>query len=176
MSEKTIFRIIFGVSVLVFLVVLLLNRNLLPKPEILPPFVPYLPKLNALLNGTCTVLLLISYYFIRQKNIPVHRRINILAFSLSSLFLLSYVTFHFFAEETKFPSDHPLRPLYLSILTSHIVLAAIVLPLVLISFYRGLNMQVEKHRKIVRWAFPIWLYVTVSGVVVYLMISPHYNF
>jgi putative membrane protein len=176
MSEKKIFRIIFALSVLVFLIVLILNRNILPKPEIPPAFVPFLPKLNALLNGTCTVLLLLSYYFIRKKNIPAHRRINIIAFSLSSLFLISYVMFHFFAEETKFPFDHPLRSLYLSILISHIALAAIVLPLVLISFYRGLNMQVEKHRKIVRWAFPIWLYVTVSGVVVYLMISPYYNF
>jgi putative membrane protein len=84
--------------------------------------------------------------------------------------------FHLFTEETKYPSGHPMRYLYYFILISHILLAAIVLPLVLISFYRGLNMQVDKHKKIVRWSFPIWLYVTVSGVVVYLMISPYYNF
>src|SRR3989338_4056907 len=109
MGEKNIFRIISAVSVLVFLIVFLLNRGLLPKPETLPAFIPFLPKLNALLNGTCTVLLLFSAYFIRKKNILAHRRINIIAFALSSLFLVSYVTFHFFAEETKFPSHPPLR-------------------------------------------------------------------
>jgi putative membrane protein len=86
------------------------------------------------------------------------------------------VTYHYFADETKFPAGNPLRSIYLIILTSHIILAALVLPLILISFYRGLNMQVPQHKKIVRWAFPIWLYVTITGVIVYLMISPYYKF
>jgi putative membrane protein len=132
--------------------------------------------MNAIINGTCTVLLLTSFYFIRQKKIWIHKRLNIATFFLSSLFLISYVAYHYFADETKFPADNPLRPLYLTILTSHIILAALVLPLILISFYRGLNMQVPQHKKIVRWAFPIWLYVTITGVIVYLMISPYYKF
>jgi putative membrane protein len=78
--------------------------------------------------------------------------------------------------ETSFPAGNSLRPLYLVILVSHIVLAALVLPLILLSFHKGLQNQVEKHKKLVRWAFPIWLYVTVTGVIVYLMISPYYPF
>jgi putative membrane protein len=175
-SEKNIFRIIFSVSLLVFVLVIVLNRKILPRPEVIPSFVFFLPKLNAIINSVCTVLLLTTYYFIRRKKITIHKRINITTFFLSSLFLISYITYHYFADETKFPADNPLRPVYLTILISHIVLAALVLPLVLISFYRGLSMQVELHKKIVRWTFPIWLYVTVSGVIVYLMISPYYPF
>jgi len=175
-SEKNIFRIIFSVSLLVFILVIVLNRKILPRPEVPPAFIFFLPKLNAIINAICTILLLTTYYFIRRKKISIHKRINITTFFLSSVFLISYVTYHYFADETKFPADNPLRPVYLIILTSHIILAALVLPLVLISFYRGLNMQVPQHRKIVRWTFPVWLYVTITGVIVYLMISPYYRF
>ena len=107
-----------------------------------------------------------------------------------SLFLVSYILFHYFAPETRFgdangdgilsPEEAAaagnIRYVYYVILSSHIILAAAVLPLILISFYRGLQMQVEKHKKIVRWSYPIWLYVTITGVIVYLMISPYYHF
>jgi len=116
-----------------------------------------------------------SFIFIKQKKITLHKKVNILAFFLSSGFLVSYILYHYFSEETGFPKDNPLRPLYLTILLSHILLAALVLPFILISFYRGLNMQVEKHKKIVRWSYPIWLYVTITGVIIYLMISPYYS-
>ncbi|MEK6616178.1 MAG: DUF420 domain-containing protein, partial [Bacteroidota bacterium] len=105
----------------------------------------------------------------------VHKKINLTAFFLSSIFLVSYILYHYFTEETKFPSDNPLHPLYLVILLSHILLAALVLPFILISFYFGLNMKVPQHKKIVRWSYPIWLYVTITGVLVYLMISPYYS-
>ena len=175
-SEKNIFRIIFSVSLLVFVLVIVLNRKILPRPDVPPSFVYVLPKLNAIINATCTVLLLVSFYFIRKKKIQIHKRLNIITFFLSSAFLISYVMYHYFADETKFPVDNPLRPVYLTILTSHIILAALVLPLVLITFYRGLNMYVVTHRKIARWTFPIWLYVTITGVIVYFMIAPHYKF
>lgn len=174
MSDKKILRVIYILSAVVFTAVVVLYT--LPKQQNIPAFVKYLPTLNALLNGTCSLLLMASFYQIKRKDYVLHRRLNITAFVLSSVFLISYVLFHSFGIETKYPSDHPLRPLYLFILLSHIVLAAIVLPLVLISFYRGLNNQTELHKKITRWSFPIWLYVTISGVVVYLMISPYYNF
>ena len=175
MTDKKFFILSVAVSVIVFSVVVILN--IIPKPDFAPPlFVKHLPLLNAFLNGTCSVLLLASLYFIRKKNILVHKKINITAFFLSSIFLVSYILFHYFSEETKFPSDNSLRPLYLVILISHIILAALVLPFILISFYFGLNMKVPQHRKIVRWSYPIWLYVTVTGVVVYLMISPYYNY
>lgn len=190
MTDKFIFRFVAAVSIFVFLVVLILNRRIIPAPAVLPSFTHYLPKLNAVLNGTCSVLLLLSLYFIKQGKITLHKRINIITFCFSSLFLVSYILFHYLAPETKYgdldgdgllSTDEigaagGVRYIYYVILTSHIILAAGVLPLILLSFYRGLQMQVEKHKKLVRWAFPIWLYVTITGVVVYVMVSPYYHF
>ncbi|MCO4293460.1 DUF420 domain-containing protein [Solitalea sp. MAHUQ-68] len=189
MSEKLLFRIVAGVSVFVFVVVVLLNRKVLPAPAVDPSSILILPKLNAFINGTCSILLLLSLYFIKQKNIAVHKKLNLTAFFLSSLFLVSYIAYHWLApQEAKFGDlngDGTVdstelvnagsgRTIYLIILISHIILAALVLPLVLLSFYWGLKMEVAKHRKITRWSYPIWLYVTITGVVVYLMISPYY--
>ncbi len=175
-QDKLYFRIVMAVSIVVFIAVVALNRKFIPRPDVTPEFVYLLPGLNALINATCSVLLLVSLYFIKQKNIDAHKNINIVTFLLSSVFLVSYVLFHYFVDSTEFPSDNSLRPLYLSILIPHIVLAALVLPLILLSFYHGLKMNVAKHRKLVRFAYPIWLFVTVSGVIVYVMISPYYTF
>jgi putative membrane protein len=191
MTDKFIFRFVAAVTVVVILLVVLLNRHMIPGPAVAPAFTPYLPMLNAIINGTCTVLLLLSLYFIKQGNITVHKRLNILTFCLSALFLVSYVLFHYLMRNETVYGDvngdgkvlgdeitqyGAMRKIYLTILTPHIILAAGVLPLILLSFHRGLQMQVEKHRKLVRWAFPIWLFVTASGVVVYLMIKPFYHF
>jgi len=191
MTDKFIFRFVAGITIFVILVVIVLNRHLVPGPAIAPAFTPYLPMLNAVLNGTCTVLLLTSLYFIKQRNIKIHKRLNILTFCLSSLFLVSYIVFHYLMRNDTLYGDANfdgvlsadeqaasggMRTLYLSILIPHIILAAGVFPLILLSFYRGLQMQVEKHRKLVRWTFPIWLFVTATGVIVYLMIKPYYHF
>jgi len=179
MNDKLIFRIVWTVSVLVLLVIILLQAhivNLFPNHDVLPKWVQFLPTLNALINGTCTVLLLISYCFIRQKKIKIHKILNVTAFILSSIFLVSYLIFHSAGVETKFGGEGTIRYVYFFILITHIILAAIVLPLILFSFYHGMKMHVEKHRRLVRWSFPIWLYVTITGVVVYLMISPYYSF
>ncbi len=173
-GEKKIFLWIVIFSLLVLITIIILSQ--LPKAAHIPPFVKILPAFNATINGLTAVLLLISFYFIRQKKVSVHKRINIICFFLSALFLVSYVTWHSFGVETKFPAENSFRALYLFILITHIILAAVVLPLVLISFYFGLTNQVKRHRKIVRWSFPIWLYVAITGVVVYLMISPYYQF
>ena len=173
-NDKFYKRLIWIVSVLIFLAVLFLSR--LPRASVIPDWAKFLPPLNATLNGITFILLLISYYFIRRKQIHIHRSINLVAAALSTLFLLSYVTFHSFGIETTFPKENSLRPFYLFILFTHIVFAAVVLPMVLLSLYRGLTMQVKKHKSIARWAFPVWLYVTLTGVIVYLMISPHYKF
>lgn len=175
-KEKFIFRIIVVLSSVVFLLVLILDSKILPRPQPMPSFAKYLPLLNAIINGSCAILLLLSLKAILAKNVQRHKKINVLTFVLSTIFLLSYVTYHWLSEETKYPLDNPLRPLYLAILISHIILAAIVLPMILLSFWYGLSNQVSKHRKLVRFTFPIWLYVTITGVVVYLMISPYYNF
>jgi len=191
MSDKFIIRFVAVVTIVVIALVVLLNRHLIPGPAVAPSFTPYLPMLNAVLNGTCTILLLLSLYQIKQGNITLHKRLNIITFCLSALFLASYVLFHYLMRneivygdingdgqlsEAERTSAGSLRTIYLAILTPHIILAAAVLPLILMSFHRGLQMQVEKHRKLVRWTFPIWLYVTASGVVVYLMIRPFYHF
>lgn len=183
MNDKSVFRLVMAISVVVFVAVVILNRKILPVPEVIPDFVYKLPRLNAMINGTCTLLLLLSLYFIKQKNIAVHRKLNIIAFCLSAVFLVSYITYHWMAKETTFPLDNPMRTTYLLILVSHIILAAIVLPLILLSFYYGLKSQepegqayIQRHRKLTRWSYPIWLYVTVTGVVVYLMISPYYTY
>jgi putative membrane protein len=182
MNDKLVFRIIMIISIVVFGAVIILNKKILPVPETIPAFVYKLPKLNAMLNGTCSLLLLLSLYMIKQKNIAVHKKLNIITFILSSLFLLSYITYHWLAQETTYP-EGPLRTPYLVILISHIILAAAVLPLILLSFYYGLKTQLpnghvyyQKHKRLTRWSFPIWLYVTITGVVVYVMISPYYQF
>ena len=174
MSNQSIFRLVMALTAVVLIAVFVLNKKILPVPAEIPLWVYKLPALNAILNGTCSALLVFSFMMIKKKNIEAHKKINISAFFLSALFFVSYITYHWMAQETHYPEDSPIRPLYLFILASHIILAAIVLPLVLLSFHKGLTMQVEKHRKLVRYTFPIWLYVTVTGVIVYLMISPFY--
>ena len=130
----------------------------------------------------------ITRYFIKRRNIEIHKQINLIAFVLSSLFLVCYILYHWLSKETVYGDmDHDgllsdaeslavasSKSIYYFILISHIVLAAIVLPLVLLSFYSGLQLDVDKHKKLVRYSFPIWLYVTITGVVVYFMISPFY--
>lgn len=175
-NDKAVFRFVLAISIVVFAVVVILNRKLLPPPSETPSFAYLLPAFNAVINGTCSILLVISLYFIKQKNITAHKKLNLLTFCLSSLFLVSYILFHYFVKETTFGGQGAVKYFYYTILISHIILAALVLPLVLLSFYYGLKNNVEKHRKLTRWSFPIWLYVTVTGVVVYLMISPYYSF
>ncbi|MHB8261186.1 MAG: DUF420 domain-containing protein [Bacteroidia bacterium] len=190
MSDKAVFRFVIAISIFVFAVVVILNQKVLPRPDVMPGFVSYLPLLNATLNGSCTVLLLVSLWAIKRKNIALHKKINLTAFVLSSLFLVSYILAHYFMPDVKFgDSNHNgaleeaerqavsgVRGVYLFILTTHIILAALVLPMILISFYFGLKNEVTKHRKIVRFSYPIWLYVTITGVVVYIMVKPYYPF
>lgn len=179
MNDKLISRIITAVSIIVLIVVVILQSkilNIFPQKESIPSWVFSLPLLNAIINGSCSILLLLSLYFIKRKNIKAHKNLNILTFILSSLFLVSYIIFHATGIKTTYGGVGHIRTVYYIILITHIILAAIVLPLVLFSFQKGLQMKVEEHRKLVRWTYPIWLYVTVSGVIVYLMISPYYSF
>jgi len=173
-KDKLFFRIAISISLVVLIAVIVLNRKILPVPSELPSWTYFLPKLNAIINATCSILLIWSLFEIKKRNIQKHKIINLSTFALSSIFLISYVLYHWMAPETTYPADSPARPFYLALLGSQIILAAIVLPLILISFYRGLQMQVELHKSIVRFAYPIWLYVTITGVIVYLMISPYY--
>ncbi len=129
-----------------------------------------LPALNAVLNGTAAVLLVIAYILIRQGKREAHKRVMIAAFTVSTLFLISYLTYHFLAGVVYFPGKGLIRAIYLTILTTHTALAVTVPVLAIITLRRGLKGWFQRHRKIARWTLPIWLYVSVTGVVVYLML------
>ena len=131
----------------------------------------FLPNLNALLNGLAAIALLAGYYFIRTHRIAAHRNSMITAFVFSSLFLISYVANHALHGDTLYPSTTPpTTTRYLPILISHIILATVALPIVLITFYLSLSGRIRLHRKVARFTFPLWLYVSVTGVVVRVML------
>lgn len=134
-----------------------------------------LPTINAVLNSLSAIFLTIGYICIRRKKISVHRFFMVAAFSTSVLFLISYVTYHLQAKITKFPEVGWVKTLYLSILLTHTVLAAAVPFLAIITLTLALRQRYEKHRKIARWTFPIWLYVSVTGVIIYVMLYHLYR-
>lgn len=136
--------------------------------------VSFLPHLNGVLNTATALALLVGYYFIKKNNREYHRMAMLSAFSISSIFLISYVVYHFQSAPTKFGGEGLVKGIYYFLLLTHIALAAIVVPFVLFSLYFALTNQITKHKKIVKFTFPIWLYVSVTGVIVYLMISPYY--
>jgi uncharacterized membrane protein YozB (DUF420 family) len=129
-----------------------------------------LPIVNATLNATATVLLLIAYSFIRQRKIEAHRRTMLTAFAVSCVFLVCYLVYHYNVGSVKFDKPGWVRTVYLLILFTHTVLAATVPFLAIITLRRGLKREDARHRKIARWTFPIWLYVSVTGVVVYVLL------
>ena len=131
---------------------------------------PVLPSINALLNATAAVLLVWGYRLIRRKQIQTHRKVMTAAFVTSCLFLACYVIYHVQVGSVRFPKTGLIRTLYLSILGTHTVLAALVPVLAIITLRRGLAARYDRHRRIARWTLPIWLYVSVTGVVVYLML------
>jgi putative membrane protein len=135
----------------------------------------FLPLLNAIMNGSTFIFLLLALFAIKQKNIKRHRNFIFAAFLCTSVFLLSYLLYHFTTPSTKFGGHGVIKYIYYIILITHISLAIITVPLALISIGRGLNMEVALHKKITRWAMPIWLYVSSTGVIVYLLISPYYR-
>ena len=129
-----------------------------------------LPLINAILNATSAVLLCLGVMHIRQKHIDTHRNFMLAAFAMSTLFLMSYIVYHANVGSKPYPGHGIMRVIYFSILIPHVILAAAVLPLAIITLSRGLRMNVERHRKIAKITFPIWLFVSVTGVIVYLML------
>jgi uncharacterized membrane protein YozB (DUF420 family) len=129
-----------------------------------------LPAVNATLNGTAGCLLLAGYYFMRRRQIDRHRACMIAAFVASTLFLISYLIYHAHVGSKPFPGHGPVRALYFTILITHIVLAAAIVPMALVTLRRGLIRDVARHRRIARWTWPLWMYVSVTGVVIYLML------
>ena len=134
----------------------------------------YLPHINGIINSLTAILLLTGLYFIKQKNVEAHKRVMLTAFVLGSFFLVSYVLYHLTNDSTPFGGQGWVRPIYYFLLVSHIVLSVVVVWFVLRAVYYALSGQINKHKKIVKYTFPIWLYVSITGVVVYLMIKPYY--
>jgi putative membrane protein len=130
----------------------------------------FLPALNAVLNGLSATALLIGFTFIRSRRIKAHRASMITAFIFSTLFLISYIAHHALHGDVRYPAHAAWRSIYLPLLTSHIVLAVVALPMVLVTFFFSLSGRIPQHRKIARWTFPLWLYVSVTGVITYVML------
>ncbi len=129
-----------------------------------------LPALNATLNGIAGCFLAAGYYFIRQRQIAAHRACMVSAFVASTLFLISYLVYHANIGSRPFPGQGPIRTLYFTILITHVSLAAAIVPMALVTLSRGLKLDIVRHRRIARWTWPIWMYVSVTGVIIYLML------
>jgi putative membrane protein len=131
---------------------------------------PFLPALNAVLNGLSATALLVGFTFIRARKIVAHRASMITAFLFSTLFLCSYILHHYLHGDVRYPLHAAYRSIYLPLLASHILLAIVALPLVLVTFFFSLTGRFPQHRKVARWTFPLWLYVSVTGVITYVML------
>jgi len=137
-------------------------------------YISYLPHLNAILNATCALLLFSGYSFIRAGRVAAHRTCQMAAVVVSVIFLASYLTYHYQHGATRFAGEGLARPIYFTILISHTILAIVIVPLVGITLYRALKADFVRHRKIARLTLPLWLYVSITGVIVYLMLYQIY--
>ncbi len=171
-EDKRIIWAIWVFTAVVFGLVIVLHE--LPQAESMPAWMSNAPLFHALLNGTCALLLIAALIAVKGKKIALHKKLNTGAMLLSLIFLLSYVVFHYFSGDTVYGGD--MKGLYYTILLSHILLAGLSLPFILLSYYRGLIGNVDKHKKLVRFTYPVWLYVCVTGVAVYLFLAPYYAF
>ena len=136
----------------------------------MPEYISYLPHVNAFLNSTSTVFLVIGFIMIRQRRIRAHLKCQLAAVITSTLFLISYLTYHYYHGDTRFLGQGIVRPFYFAILISHVILAMVIVPLVLVTLYRSWQSDFTRHKRIARWTLPIWLYVSVTGVIVYVML------
>jgi len=185
-ANKGYLRFIYVASIAVPALVAVLLFS--PLKFEMAEWIKYLPTLNAILNSTTSVLLIAAFFAIRAKKINLHRNLMLTSLALGALFLISYVLYHSTSESTVFGDiDHngildedevaavgTSRLIYLSVLLSHIGFSIVVVPFVLIAFYYALSDQISRHKKIVKFTYPIWLYVSLTGVLVYLMIRPYY--
>ena len=174
-DQKKYTRLIWLVSILIPVAV-----GVLLTPGLIPPvslgFDPYLlPKVNAIINSTVSVLLIAGFLFIRNKQIALHRTAMITAFGLSAIFLVLYVLYHLSVGHTPYCGDGLVpKPAYYTVLISHILLSIFIVPMASFSIFRAWNKDFERHKKIAKLTFPLWLYVSITGVLVYLFIAPCY--
>jgi putative membrane protein len=171
-NDSTARWLIFTVSFVVFAAVVMLSRV---KLDVELGFDKHLfAKLNAVINSIVSVLLVIGLIAVKRRKYALHKKIMISAILLSCLFLVSYICHHLFTGDTKFGGQGGIRYFYFFILITHIILAAVILPFILYTAYRGLTAEWPAHRRLSKITWPVWLYVSITGVLVYLMISPYY--
>ena len=161
---------IWVVSILIPVVVAILF--MIRIPNVAP--LDFLPPIYASINGLTAIILILAFSAIRKKNISLHEKLMKIAISLSVIFLVMYVAYHMTSDPTPYGGSGVLRPLYFFILISHIILSIGIIPLVLITYVRAISKLFLDHKKIARFTFPIWMYIAVTGVIIYLMISPSY--
>lgn len=172
-NDKQARLLILTVSFVVFAAVVILSRV---KLEVDLGFdIHVFAKINAIINSAVSVLLVAGLMAVKQKKYMQHKNIMLGAIVLSVLFLVSYIAHHLLAGDTKFGGEGTIRLVYFIILITHIFLAAVILPFILFTAYRSLTGEYDKHKKLARYTWPLWLYVSVTGVIVYLMISPYYT-
>ena len=171
-NDKRANILIFSVSAVVFLAVVILHEL---KLKIDVNFDPHIfAKLNALINGIVSILLILGLFFVKFKKYILHKRVMNLSIILSVLFLLSYIAHHLLAESTEFKGEGSIKTFYYTVLITHIILAGLSLPFILFTAYRASIAEFSKHKKLARFVYPVWLYVALTGVIVYLLISPYY--
>jgi putative membrane protein len=164
-------RFAIVVSVAVLALVILMRRVKIP----IDVDFSFLPPFHAFLNSLAAVALLFALFFVRRKQIELHRNSIFIAIGLSVLFLLSYVVYHFTTEETLYCKEGTIRYVYFFLLITHVVLAGLILPFILFTFNRAWVNRIDSHRKLAKWVFPLWLYVTITGPVCYIMLKPCYG-
>lgn len=172
-NDRKARRLIIAVSVIIFLGIVLLDRV---KLDMGPDFDEHIfATINAFINSTVALLLLGGLYTARTGRYTTHKYIMLTCICLSVLFLISYICHHLFSGSTEFGGEGTIRYVYFFILITHIILAAIILPFILFTAYRALILENAAHRKLARITWPIWFYVALSGVAVYMFISPYYE-
>jgi putative membrane protein len=170
---KKLDKIAWIVTAVVLIVVVAL-RYIPPMSGDLPFDVHLMPAFHAIMNTLTAIALGAAVYFVKQKNINMHRNMIFAAMAFSAIFLLSYIAYHFLTEPTRFGGEGTIKVIYLVLLLTHILAAAVILPFILFTFIRGYLMQVESHKRIAKWTFPIWMYVAITGPICYLMLQPYY--
>lgn len=172
-KQRNYAPIIISLTVIINLLIALLF--FIPKQDKEIPFdVTLLPRLNAVFNSFTFIFLLAALFFILRKNVKMHRTFIFAAFTTTALFLVTYLTYHYVAPSTSYGGEGILKSVYYFVLITHISLAPVVVALALFSLVWGLTGNIRKHRKLSRWTMPVWLYVSLTGVLVYLLISPYY--
>lgn len=175
LEEKKAKQIIVALSVVVALLVGVLNWGI-DKRVVTGLDLSIFPKFHAILNSIVSVLLVLGLIFIKKKQTDKHKLVMFLSFIVSAVFLISYVIYHTLAEPTTYGGEGTMKYVYYIFLATHIILAAVIMPFILMTFYYAWSNKLEKHRKLAKKVWPFWFYVAVSGVIVYFMIAPYYTF